>query len=257
MKVMRYIVLSTALFLGSPLLAANTNGLDAAQTAQIQQVVHDYLLNNPQIMLQMGQKLQQQQVAQAEQAQQQAKQTIPTLATELFRAPTSPVGGDISGTVTLVEFFDYQCSHCRDMSTVVDGLMQQNANLRVVYKEFPIFGASSDFAARAALAAARQGKYQAFHDALMQAPLPLTQKAVLDLAKSQGIDANKLQADMNSQAVSDELKQNEQLASKLKLLGTPAFIVSPTQVSSTADATLVPGATSGATLQQLISKAAS
>ncbi len=255
---MRYMIvmLTTAFFMLSTQVFAdsNTPSFSPAQTTEIQKIVQQYLIDNPQILLAMAQKLQQQQMTQDKQLVAQAKKTIPTLGGELFQNPGSPVAGNTNGAVTMVEFFDYQCSHCREMANIVSTLMQKNANLKVVYKEFPIFGSTSAFAAKAALAAGMQGKFQSMHDALMQAPLPFTEQSILALAKDQGLDVSKLQKDMASPQVLAELKQNDNLAKQLQLQGTPAFIVSPSNSSNTNQATLVPGAASFATLQQLITQ---
>lgn len=253
MRFIKFAMIAVALGLSFQVLADNSEAnFSPAQTAQIQKIVQQYLLDNPQILLEVGQKLQQQQMAQIQASQKQAKKTIPTLADLILQAPNSPVAGNSKGNVTLVEFFDYQCSHCRDMTPVVSKLIQQDPNLRVVYKEFPIDGDNSEFAARMALAAAKQGKYQAVHDALMQAPLPLTSDSMLTLASGFGLNMKTLQQDMNSPAIEAELKQNDALGKKLQLMGTPAFIISPSASEDTNQATLVPGATNIATLQQLI-----
>lgn len=255
---MRYILslLATAtLAFGLQAFAADPSAaFTPAQTKQIQQIVQQYLLDNPQILMEMAQKLQQEQAAQDKQTQIQAKKTIPTLAGELLQNPGTPVGGNVNGNVTLVEFFDYQCSHCREMAGTVTKLMQQNPNLRVVYKEFPIGGDASVIAAEAALAAGMQGKYQAMHDALLQAPIPFSEQTILATAQAQGLNIKQLQTDMKSPAIAAELKQNGVLGKQLHLLGTPAFIVSPTASQDTNQATLIPGAVDITTLQQLISQ---
>ncbi|MFN7098284.1 MAG: DsbA family protein, partial [Gammaproteobacteria bacterium] len=192
---------------------------------QVQQIVHDYLLNNPQILVQVSQKLQQQQMQQMQQVQQNAQKVIPDISAQLFSDKSSPIGGNVNGDVTMVEFFDYQCPHCKDMAAIVGDLTKQDGNLKIVYKELPIFGADSQFAAAAALASMQQGKYDQFHNALMQAPAPLTSDVVMQVAQANGLNVVQLQKDMNSDAVKQELKDNMQLAQKLKLMGTPAFVI--------------------------------
>ncbi len=179
---------------------------------------------------------------------------IPALSQSLFHDAQSPVGGNLQGSVTLVEFFDYQCPHCREVAPTVMALRAANPNLRIVYKDWPIFGGSSTYAAKVGMAIAKQGKYEAFHDAVMEANLPLTNDAVLSIARSLGADMTRLQQDMANPAIDSELKATVQLAKQLQLIGTPAFIIAKTQNSDKETSFLVPGPASQSTLQQMISQ---
>lgn len=243
--------LLTATMLAAPNSFADDGSFSKGQQQQIQQIVHDYLIANPDILIQMSQKLQQQQVAEIEK---NAQKVIPSIAKDLFNNASSPVSGNTAGTVTLVEFFDYQCPHCKDMTQAIDNIAQQNNNLRIVYKELPIFGGSSDLAARAALAANMQGKYPNFHDALMNTKDRLTEDKIMSIAKQNGLNVSKLKKDMNSNVINDELKQNRVLAQQLKLVGTPAFIIGLTNGNDNSKSILIPGSTTEQTLQQAISQ---
>lgn len=226
----------------------NPTAFTPAQQTQIQTIVHDYLLNNPQLVMEMVQKLQQGKIQQAVSENSQA----------LFFAPTSPVIGNPKGNVTLVEFLDYQCPHCKHVDPLVSQLLSSDANLRVVFKELPIFGEPSEFAARAALAAALQGKYAALHNALIQAKAPFTDVQLLGIAKTVGLDVSKLQADMSSAAITQELKNNRQLADALNLPGTPAFVIVSTPETATATPTrilFIPGDTDFKTLKKNVAAA--
>src|SRR5262249_24609588 len=144
---------------------------NANQVQQIQQVVHDYLIKNPQVLVEASEVLQKQAMMKVEQ---NAKTAINQSASKVFADPASPVGGNPKGTVTIVEFFDYQCPHCKEMEAIIEKLVGKDKNLRVVYKELPIFGTNSRFASNAALASQEQGadKYVKLHDALMAASNP-------------------------------------------------------------------------------------
>jgi len=226
----------------------------ADQKKEIQQVVHDYLMDNPDILIQMSQKLQQQQAEKVQDIEKHAQKVIPSIANELFNDKNSPIGGNVNGTVTLVEFFDYQCPHCKEMTKIIDDLAKQNSNLRIVYKEFPIFGGTSDLAAKAALAANKQGKYDVFHDALMNTDASLDEAKIMSIAKKNGIDVNQLKKDMDSDSIQKELKQNVTLAKKLKLMGTPAFVIGQTNNAKSAKSVLIPGTTSQEILQNVITQ---
>jgi protein-disulfide isomerase len=226
-----------------------------AQKKDMEKVIHDYLVSNPEVLIEASQALQQKQ---QQNMQQQAKSAIQENAAQLFDSKLSTVG-NAKGNVTLVEFFDYQCIHCKKMSPVLDGLVKKDSGLRVVYKEFPIFGKSSQLASKAALAAGMQGKYQAMHDALFKIDSRLDEKLIMQAAKTAGLDVNKLKKDMESKEVKDALDANRQLAEKLHLMGTPAIIIASTpdgKFKNGSEASFIPGAATEEALQEMIKKAA-
>lgn len=135
------------------------------------------------------------------------------------------VAGNPQGDVTVLEFFDYNCSYCRKMAPRLGELLGEDAGLRLVYKEFPVLGPGSVFAAKAALAAQKQGRYQAFHEALMQASGPLTQAEVLEIAQSMGLDTERLEADMKDPAIEEAIERNFALAQDLGIFATPSFVI--------------------------------
>ncbi len=238
--------------LASPLaMAAN---MSPEQQKDVEKVVHDYLVNNPEVLVEASQALQQKQ---QQNLQEQAKSAISENAAALFSGKYA-IAGNPKGNVTLVEFFDYQCIHCKKMMPIIDALVKNDKNLRVIYKEFPIFGKGSEMASQVALAAAMQGKYQQMHDALLKLEPRLDDKLVMDTAKSIGLDMTKLQKDMASKVVTDELDANRQLAEKIHLMGTPAFIIAATpagQFKANSVPAFIPGAASQEALQDLIKKA--
>ena len=122
---------------------------------------------------------------------------------ELLNDPASPVGGNPDGDVTLVEFFDYQCPYCKTIFPSIQELLAEDRKLRFVFKEIPVLGKDSVFAARAALAARRQGKYLEFHMAVMSAKGKLTEAKVMRLAKTAGLDVDRLRRDMAGRTIGD------------------------------------------------------
>ncbi|MCX7117950.1 MAG: DsbA family protein [Legionellales bacterium] len=239
----------------SPMLMADTT-LSAEQKKEVEQVVHDYLVKNPEVLVEVSQVLQQKQ---QKNVQQQAKSAIADNASQLFSGPLA-VAGNPKGNVTMVEFFDYQCIHCKKMAPTIAGLIQKDSNLRVVYKEFPIFGKSSEVASQAALAAGMQGKYMQMHDALLKVEKRLDDQIVMNTAQSIGLDMTKLKKDMSSKEVTQVLDANRQLAEKMHLMGTPAFVIASTPAglfNAKIEASFVPGAATEDVLQELIKKASS
>lgn len=240
------------------LMAADENtvsSLSDAQKKDIQKVVHDYLVANPEVLLEASQSLQQKQ---QQNMQQQAQAAIKDNTDQLFQSKMTVVGNP-KGNVTIVEFFDYQCIHCKKMSPVISSLLKKDSDLRVIYKEFPIFGKSSEVASKAALAAGMQGKYLAMHEALLNMDKRLNDALIMDAAKSIGLDMKKFKIDMDSKEVTEILEANRSLAEKLHLMGTPAFIVASTpngQFKAGTEPSFIPGAATEESLQELIKKAA-
>ena len=142
---------------------------------------------------------------------------------EVFRDADSPVGGNPDGDVTLVEFYDYNCPYCRQMSGVIAQAEAADPKLRLVYKEWPILG--SVFPAKAALAAERQGKFIVFHRALYQLRGQVDEGKTLATAVSLGLDLDRLKSDLQEPAIDAMLKRNVTLARALKIDGTPGFVI--------------------------------
>ena len=215
----------------------------AAEVGPFEQRVREYLLNNPEVIMEALQILQaRQKAAEAE----NLKRAIAERSEEILNDPAAPVGGNPSGDVTLVEFFDYNCPYCRRVAPTVVELEQADPALRLVYKEFPILGPGSQFAARAALASGRQGKYVPFHNALMQASEQVTEETVMMIAGTVGLDIERLERDMQDPAIQEAIARNLQLANALGITGTPSFIIGQE---------VVPGAVGMGTLQGLIERA--
>lgn len=223
--------------LASLLTLLSAYGLPAAATeerlpvAEIERIVKEYLLREPEVIYQAIQELQQRQ--QAEQtARQQA--AIASNRSQIFADPADPVAGNPDAKVALVEFFDYRCGYCRSMSPGLRQLVTSDQDLRFVFKELPVLGAESVEAAKAALAANRidPRRYMGFHFALMQSK-ELSREAILKVAEQQGYDAEALAREMDAGWVEAQIESNRALAEKLGINGTPSFVVGET---------LIPGA---------------
>jgi len=239
-------------------MAAQAADMSAAQKKQVQDVVRDYLVQNPDVIIQALQGFQQKQMDQAKKTIQKTQDTSPQYADALFHQANDAMAGNPGGKITVVEFFDYQCPHCVDMTPVIDGLIKNNPNVKVVFKEFPIRGPMSEIASRAALAAKEQGKYFEFHKGLMESKQePLTEEAIYTIAKTVGLDVDKLKAAMKSGTVDQQLKANYKLAQQLELIGTPAFFVAKSDVAKTSPATAIvflPGQVDAVQMNQAIDK---
>jgi protein-disulfide isomerase len=165
---------------------------------------------------------------------QEAQLIPPALEARILAHPETPLAGGANATVTIVEWFDYNCPFCRKTHSHVQQLLRTNPNVRVLYKEWPIFGAVSDYAARSALAATWQRKYLPAHDALLGTREALTETAEVDVVLSKaGIDLTRLQHDRNLHAAEIDaiLARSEQEARALGLRGTPGFLIGRQLVS--------------------------
>jgi protein-disulfide isomerase len=206
---------------------------------QVEKIVRDYLLREPEIIYQALQELQRRE-AEATAARQRA--AIADNRSELLEAPHTPIGGDPEGDVTLVEFFDYRCAYCRRVVLSMQALLQEDRDLRVAFKDLPVLGPDSVLAARAALASRLQGGYVPFHFALMAAD-DLSIEGIRAAAVSVGLDPDRLEKDMASAQVSAAIDAHYKLANALGIEGTPAFVIGDQ---------LVPGAVDKARLEELI-----
>ena len=164
----------------------------------------------------------------------------------LAHAEGDPAIGPEDADAVLVEFFDYRCGFCKRVLGDVMALAAADGRLRIVFKEFPILGPPSVVAARASLAADRQGKWPEFHVALMSAPGALSEDRIMDIAAETGLDIAQLRTDMESEAVTATIERNRVLANALGIRGTPAFLVKNA---------IVPGAASQEDLAKLVAGA--
>ncbi|HEY3908368.1 MAG TPA: DsbA family protein [Stellaceae bacterium] len=241
----RYLMLA---LVGGLIAAAPLGSLRAAETTPLQRqdvdaIIHDYLLQHPDVLIAAlraaEDKLTRDNDAKATHAVAQNRR-------EIFDDPATPFGGNPQGNATIVEFFDYRCPYCKQVQPALESLLKQDPKLRLVYKEFPILGPVSVTAARAALAAQRQGKYDAFHAAMMAARGNITDETVYQVAASVGLDVDRLKRDMASPAIAQQLKTNLALADQLDVHGTPAFVVGDR---------LVPGAVDLSQLKTMVADA--
>lgn len=207
---LRTVVLSSATALMCGFLGAGVwswSGLADARTK-------DYLLDNPQLLQQMADAYQ----------KQQASDRLAAVAGEVREAFPGAVLGNPQGSKVLVEFTDYNCPYCRQSLADVEQLIADDPEVKVVIREWPIFE-GSDIASRMALAAAKQGKYTEFHDAMFELG-PATAESVNAAARQAGLDMEQAKKDGLSPGVEMELQKNRALAQQLGFSGTPSWVTS-------------------------------
>ncbi|MCA8931285.1 MAG: DsbA family protein [Rhodospirillaceae bacterium] len=215
---------------------------DADDRAEIEQIVHDYLLDHPEVIVDAINVLQARQDEAARAAQQSA---LEERGDEIFRSPASPFMGEADGDVVLVEFFDYQCGYCARMLDDVFALSDEDDALRVVFKELPILGPASTLASQVALASRLQDEavYVPLHNALMSYEGPLNEEVIFSIAGQFDLDLDRLRDDMDDPQVVGEIQANLRLADALGIRGTPAFAIGEQ---------LIPGAVGIEVLRQLV-----
>jgi protein-disulfide isomerase len=209
----------------APRPARQTPAPSAKQNvANIEKIVHQYLLDHPEVLLESIQRFQQS--YHAEQAAEKRK-AVGKLENELNHDAASPTlerGAKSAEPVSVVAFLDYQCGYCKRSDETLAKLATM-PGVRVVYKEFPILGPDSLRAAKASLAAGKQNAYQAFHDALMKSTGPVTAERVNQVVAELKLDAARFKTDMESPEVSAAIEKNRKLAEKLNVQSTPTFVV--------------------------------
>lgn len=187
----------------------------AQDRAAIEAIVRDYILAHPEIIPEAINGLQAREVT----------KLIDARRADIETPYKGAFAGNPNGDVVLVEFFDYACPYCRASHGDVQKLLAEDKNLKVVYRDFPVLSPASEEAAQASLAAAEQGKYLAFHDAMFESQGRVTREKVVATVRAAGMNEKLTAKEMASPAVKAELAKNLDLGRALGLTGTPSYIV--------------------------------
>ena len=188
---------------------------------RVKALVLEAIRERPEIVREAIEELQRREVAAEAQA---ARQAVVSNRATLERDPNAPTLGAVGGTA-VVEFFDYNCPYCKRAVEPVKTLMEEDGDVRLVMREFPILGPGSLFAARAALAAREQGRYEDMHWALMTSDGRVTEPLVRQTAERLGLDMDRLEKDMRAPKVEEHIATSMRLAQELGINGTPSFVV--------------------------------
>ena len=216
------LALTCAFFAALPLGPLSAAEITPEQRQAIEGVIHDYLMQNPEVLIEA---LRAAEDKASRDADAKAALVLKDRRGEVFNDPATPVGGNPQGDVTIVEFFDYRCPYCKQVQPTLQKLLDEDHKLRFVFKEMPVLGAPSVTAAHAALAARLQGKYETFHAAMMATKGQITDEAVYQVARSVGLDVDRLKRDMAAPEIEQAVKANLALAKALEIHGTPGFII--------------------------------
>ncbi len=187
----------------------------ASQKEEINSLIHDYLLENPDIIPEVINILRARQSANILTNQQEL----------LYNDGYSFVTENDQADITIVEFYDYNCGYCKQVPDVFNALLKADNKIKIIYKELPILAQSSEYASKAAMASIKQGKFMDFHLALMKNKRQLTEGLVLQIAKDSGLDQATLIKDMADPQFEINLKKTKQLVQDIGISGTPGFVI--------------------------------
>lgn len=209
---------------GNEAIAANSIGGDKSwEKSEIESVIHDYLMDNPEVILDAVNKLQQREQNKAEQAAQTFLQknrgVIESADAGAF------IAGNPEGDVTIVEFFDYHCGFCKKSLVGLMKTVEKDKNIKLVLREFPVLGPESKFAAKAAMAAIEQGKYMELHLEMMEAKGKLTRSRIENMVVTVGMDLIVFNKAVSNPEYEKVLAANMDLARGLNINGTPSFVL--------------------------------
>ncbi len=194
------------------------------QKAAFGQAVRDYLMDNPQVIMDAVAVLEQQEAAAQEQND---KQLVETHRDALLNDGYSWVGGNPDGDFTIVEFMDYRCGYCRKAQPEVTELLEKDGNIRLIVKEFPILGDASTISSRFAIATkivAGDEAYGQVHDALIALEGNPTEASLKRIADTLGLDADAIMAEMGSEEITRRINETRALAQAMQINGTPSFV---------------------------------
>ena len=218
MKTFAATAIALALVAVSGCAQAESKGRDMKR-ADVESIIKEYLMENPEILRE----------ALIELDKKEDRAALAAVSDALFKDPRDVSIGPKDAKVTVVEFFDYNCGFCKQSSDWLKGVMEKHPNdVRIVFKELPILDGrtkTSRNAAKAALAAGRQGKYSTMHFSLMN-ERSLTEDRVFALAEKAGLDIDKLKKDMEDKELDRQLEDGLLLANRIpSLTGTPFFVI--------------------------------
>ena len=209
----------------TPGMALDLEAMSAEERALFRAEVRAYLMDNPEVIMEAVNSLEERQA----EAQAQADvDLVSQNADAIFNDGFSYVGGNPDGDITLVEFMDYRCGFCKRAFNEVENLLEADGNIRFVVKEFPILGDQSLLASRFAIATRLvegEDAYKSLHDALMSFNGEITESSLQRLANTFGLDTDSIKARMDDEAISEELRATRALAQRLQISGTPTFVL--------------------------------
>jgi protein-disulfide isomerase len=187
--------------------------------AAVEKIIHDYIMENPTVIMDSVDGYQKKTL------RDRSSDAIKNNIGYLFKDDDAPYLGDRDGDVRIVEFFDYNCGYCKKVFPELLKLVEKDKKVKIIFKDIPILGPTSETAAKWALAAHMQKKFFGFHRALMEHKGPINDEVLQKAAKAADMDVNKAKEDAEGTTVLMQVEKNRALAGQLGITGTPAFVV--------------------------------
>ena len=188
---------------------------------EIESIIHEYIMNNPELIIKSVEKLRQ-----VVEQEDDDKKNFLIKNFELFaNYKNIPWQGEENASVILIEFFDYNCGYCKKSLDAITNILKSYNNIKVSFRDYPILSTTSTSAAKAALAAQKQGKYFNFHSNLMKFQGNLTKEEIFNIAKSSGLKIKQLKLDMDDPEIAAIINDTHDLAKSLGIRGTPTFLI--------------------------------
>jgi len=215
------LLLLSTIFTTNFILISNLYSEEKYSKEELDNYIYEYIMNNPEVILKSVDKFRQKTEDNAKVDDEYIKENFIKFANN----PNIPYMGSDKPKVIIIEFFDYNCGYCKKSLDAVTELLRTEFDLKISFRDYPILAPSSRTAAKAALASREQGKYFIFHSALMNMQGNLNEDKIFSIATNLGINLNKLKEDMDKLEIDNIIKDNETLAKKLNIRGTPTFII--------------------------------
>ncbi len=225
MRILLSLALLASLTMAAPAFAQTpaADSFNAKQKEEIEKIVRELLTTKePGIVMKAAQE---QAKREHEEETKKASEAVSKNRDKLANNPLDPVAGNPKGDVTVVEFFDYNCGYCKKALPTVEKLLEEDKNVKVVFKEYPILSDSSRLAARAALAANKQKKYFEMHQALMAHKGGYTDASLLEVATKVGLNKDQFKKDYESAEIAKQIEDDQALGNEIGARGTPTFII--------------------------------
>ena len=203
------------------LIAYNVHAQENLSEEDINEMIYQYIMENPEVILQSVDNLRKKMEESSIENNNFLKNEFNNFAND----NKIPNFGDSNAKVVIVEFVDYNCGYCKKSLDAINKLLNSNLSLKISFRDYPILSPSSRLAAKAALAAIKQNKYFELHSNLLNAKGNLSEEKIFEIAENVEIDITKLKIDMEDPAIEILLIDNENLAKKLNIRGTPTFII--------------------------------
>ena len=215
------LLLLSTIFTTNFILISNLYSEENYSKEELDNYIYEYIMKNPEVILESVDKLRQKMEDNAKVDDEYIKENFIKFANN----PNIPYMGSDKPKVIIIEFFDYNCGYCKKSLDAVTELLRTEFDLKISFRDYPILAPSSRTAAKAALASREQGKYFIFHSALMNMQGNLNEDKIFSIATNLGMNLDKLKEDMDKLEIDNIIKDNETLARKLNIRGTPTFII--------------------------------